>query len=556
MPQIRTDQGAEIGFITCKVMRDLRHKYVFRAGGIPVLLWGEPGSSYMQELLERVQNIASLTKERLLADFPSNDIRSALAIFDRRTIDRGYGPQPLASVRSTLLHGVRSLATLLGCEEAAAVLQYKSVLPWMLEQMAPGRALAKASNQEAWASLLSNETWQKACTRATLAASGALRKIIRFYISIEDGECSVERDLGELRDMRRTHRCGSGEAETGGERFLDDKLLLRLNGPRTYAEFADKDDPMSKCDGLTPFSRACASLWRELRGSKGGHANPAATKASARKRKHRGPFKAICRGVLAAAQAAVDSKRRRCPQANVASGTGTAESPWWTDKMKKFQDRSSNNIPGVTRMRACLGSRFLPPPGISLAKNKGGEAPPATTRPSQIAAFDVSTPEVFADSVAHTGPHRCQRAQVVVVSDLAVLHDEAKIAASEDLVQAFAYLVLLGLDVVTLSQWRDFMGSGDSRAVSNRLHHAAVRQAQPLVSSVSFAERLRVESPDVCRAFKRIATMDGSKFKVADSSDVHFQTLSEVTTWLCSQRRLKNHMGSKAIAVSGERRPA
>ena len=144
----------------------------------------------------------------------------------------------------------------------------------------------------------------------------------------------------------------------------------------------------------------------------------------------------------------------------------------------------------------------------------------------------------------------------MVVSDLAVLHDEAKIAASEDLVQAFAYLVLLGLDVVTLSQWRDFLGSGDSRAVSNRLHHAAVRQAQPLVSSVSFAERLRVESPDVCRAFKRIATMDGSKFKVADSSDVHFQTLSEVTTWLCSQRRLKNHMGSKAIAVSGERRPA
>ena len=104
---------------------------------------------------------------------------------------------------------------------------------------------------------------------------------------------------------------------------------------------------------------------------------------------------------------------------------------------------------------ACMLGFSLPStPGISLAKNKGGEAPPATTRPSQIAAFDVSTPEVFADSVAHTGPHRCQRAQVVVVSDLAVLHDEAKIAAGEDLVQAFAYLVLLGLDVVTLSQWR------------------------------------------------------------------------------------------------------
>ena len=119
-----------MGFITCKVMRDMRHKYVFRAGGLPVLLWGEPPSSYMQELLARVQNIASLTKERLLADFPRNDTRSALAIFDRRTIVRAYGPQPLARVRSTLLHGVRHLATLLGCEEATAVLQYSSVKPW------------------------------------------------------------------------------------------------------------------------------------------------------------------------------------------------------------------------------------------------------------------------------------------------------------------------------------------------------------------------------------------------------------------------------------------
>ena len=106
MPQIRTDQGAEIGFITGKVMRDMRHKYVFRAGGLPVLLWGEPPSSYMQELLARVQNIANLTKGRLLAEFPRNDIRSALAMFDRRTIVRGYGPQPVASVRSRLLHGV------------------------------------------------------------------------------------------------------------------------------------------------------------------------------------------------------------------------------------------------------------------------------------------------------------------------------------------------------------------------------------------------------------------------------------------------------------------
>ena len=149
-----------------------------------------------------------------------------------------------------------------------------------------------------------------------------------------------------------------------------------------------------------------------------------------------------------------------------------------------------------------------------------------------------------------------------MVSDLAVLHDEAKIAASEDLVQAFVYLVLRGLDVVTLNQWRQALGRGalaqGALREMKRLHHAEVR-LQPLARSVSFAERLRVESPDVCRAFKRTARMAGSKFEVvsdADSSVIHFQTLSEVTTWLCSQRRLRNIMGSKAIAVSGERMPA
>ena len=144
-----------------------------------------------------------------------------------------------------------------------------------------------------------------------------------------------------------------------------------------------------------------------------------------------------------------------------------------------------------------------------------------------------------------------------MVSDLAVLHDEAKIAASEDLVQSLTYLVLRGLDVVTLNQWRRATGTGNFRGMQ-RLHHAEVRR-QPPARSVSFAERLRVENPEVCRAFRRTAKMAGSEFEVvsdADSSVVHFQTLSEVTTWLCSQRRLRNIMGSKAIAVSGERMPA
>ena len=103
----------------------------------------------------------------------------------------------------------------------------------------------------------------------------------------------------------------------------------------------------------------------------------------------------------------------------------------------------------------------------------------------------------------------------MVVSDLAVLHDEAKIAASADLVVAFVYLVLRGIDVVTMHQWRSALEDGGLGRLS-RLHHTEVR----LVSkwSVSFSEALRVECPKVRRAFKRAARMPGSQLEVVDAA--------------------------------------
>ena len=41
LPQLQAADGrGEVGFITAKVLRNLRRKYVFYAGGTPVLLWG------------------------------------------------------------------------------------------------------------------------------------------------------------------------------------------------------------------------------------------------------------------------------------------------------------------------------------------------------------------------------------------------------------------------------------------------------------------------------------------------------------------------------------
>ena len=47
--------------------------------------------------------------------------------------------------------------------------------------------------------------------------------MIRFYISIEDGECQVERDLGVLSKFSLAHKNGDNE--------LDDDLMILKTDP-------------------------------------------------------------------------------------------------------------------------------------------------------------------------------------------------------------------------------------------------------------------------------------------------------------------------------------
>ena len=237
LPQLQAAGGrGEVGFITAKVLRNLRKKFVFYAGGTPVLLWGEPQTALKRDLLERLQNVASLTKQRLQADFPRDDARSALAILDRRLVLKAFGPQPVTEVRQFMLRGVARLASLVGVEQAPATLQYNGVLPYMIAQSGPNQPLAGRSNQQAWALLLDDDVWEKACPKRFRSASGALRALIRLYISIEDGECTVERDLGDFREAKVVHR-------TMNMGFHDDMLMLKLNGPKTLAEFEETRSP-------------------------------------------------------------------------------------------------------------------------------------------------------------------------------------------------------------------------------------------------------------------------------------------------------------------------
>ena len=90
--------------------------------------------------------------------------------------------------------------------------------------------------------------------------------------------------------------------------FLDDTLMLRLNGPCTVAEFRGGiTDPTVE---FTPFSRECAKLWKCFHGSRFGHYNPKATAAAKLRRQQTlGPLRKATLGVLAAARIAVANAR-------------------------------------------------------------------------------------------------------------------------------------------------------------------------------------------------------------------------------------------------------
>ena len=66
-------------FITLSMEKQLRHKYVFHCGGLPVLLWGPATRQDLGELAERSHNVASATIKRLGAEYPDGDVRSSLS---------------------------------------------------------------------------------------------------------------------------------------------------------------------------------------------------------------------------------------------------------------------------------------------------------------------------------------------------------------------------------------------------------------------------------------------------------------------------------------------
>ena len=127
----------------------------------------------------------------------------------------------------------------------------------------------------------------------------ALHVLIRFFLSIEDGECPNERDLGDLAKIMTAHKNGGGA--------LADDIVLAQTDPITTAHIRMKGPAVGGVEAATlgPKGRAWARLWRSVYGARIGCCNKNFGKAIHGHRKRPGTYAAAKAGVLAAAEYAV-----------------------------------------------------------------------------------------------------------------------------------------------------------------------------------------------------------------------------------------------------------
>ena len=271
-------------------------------------------------------------------------------------------------------------------------------------------------------------------------------------------------------------------------------------------------------------------------------------------------------GALVAARIAVASSRQLARRGQssatvVHAGAGTAASALWNPRMGKFQMRSRRNIPGVTKTRACPSGSFLCPARVSLTASTGA-GPPPLVRPRpycKAASLGVTEmcPVVGCELV--TGLHRCHEAELIVVPDLAILHDVQALAADEDLALSFLYTVWLGKDVSTSAQLSAVLG----RPRQLPLQHG-VRHVPAIANHVTLfiSKRFATEHARVHRVLRQLARSRGSNITVSDKDGVSASggssicTLRDVVAWTSSVRRVAHEMGRKALPTDGVAMPA
>ena len=581
-------------FMTELVEKQIRKECVFRAGTVPVLCWGRCSSGDLKDLGSRIHNVAKVVEARIRAEFGNDDMRSWLQCFDCRkarfafSAPRGSS-DAVDNMRKRVLHGITAVAAALGLDRAMAALEYRDMVEgFIIATTKEGQPLAAADNRIVWGSMLS-KTKRSSVFPSRAAPFRVMPKLVRFYIAIQDGECEVERLLGTLRAECEAHH---HNADTT---LLDDKMIARMCGPKAAAEVVSAvgDDSLR----LASFGRECAALWREIYGARLGCYD---SKRDGKKlAKKKGTWISRKRGVLQAeggkgrkgregkgrkgregkegkgqaAGCAVASSRavaitnadpdtpfgvrRSFFESAVGDGAGTTTSRHWNPKFERFQKLTAKKkVQNHLLLQGRRGNfpKFKP----RLAAQSCPQLP-AVSRISFVG--NCQDPTASAACTIMSGSNRCSRSNLVVVSDMAVLHRPACARSLADVI----YIAGLGLPVITEASWMLAAKIPHKLSRESVIQHAALARDTAVIFRLS--QNFRLRYPSLADALAHCADKGGvgktaSKWKVikkdADAVrggvavvdlDGDFLPLAE---WILKHRRVSNTLGPKVLSAPSQ----
>ena len=314
-------------FITTIVKNQLQHKCVFNVDGEPVVMWGALQSGEKTELASRIQNVAKVSIGRLRADFPKTEMRFFLRALDMNLVQAAFGHQGKESKQEALTRCCEAALNSLGCPEsdvAPALLEYKILAKSLTCLAQAAQPLASKTNRETWgqcldASFLKNLLPDKSFTH--------ILDLIRFYVSILDGSCVVERGLAKVRAFIEENRSTQIDV-------LDD-LAVMVDTELRPEDFAKKQHGSWEA---TAFGSECGSLWRDVLGARMGIHH------LVNQERKPGTYKSVKAGVLKAIGSALVSRYVGQPLANQGppslamalatrpaanSKAGTPKCPYW-----------------------------------------------------------------------------------------------------------------------------------------------------------------------------------------------------------------------------------
>ena len=538
------DAGASPLFITHYVQRQLQTRFVFRCGNDLIQPWGPCTQADMVELSHRMHNVAKTTISRIRADFPANDMRAWLRVFDCKNYLPFMARDTSDAQKAALLRDFGSLATELGYTGDnwnAAVLEYCDVSGPILAATAKGQPLANKTNPQVWSTVLPQEYR----ARGRVAPLRVLPQIIRFYISIEDGECQVERDFSCVRSFITS----TGNAAK--DDYLEDLLLVKTMGPASKDELVDP-----ATGGLTDLSRACARMWRDIHGARLGCGG------GKRKRRPKGrTFATIMHGVekaaagatathgiLMATNAAAGAVQQsiggvphavlRCPASSTA---GAPQNPYRNKMFAKF-DKATKS----TMVRTSLG-RFVR--GAIFKRSRAAAKPKPLSGIRTVAWLEPMPPGAPA-FLRQEGQRKCMRADLVITGQVNSLFSAQTLSGNETLTIDLIYMMATRKPLITASSWA--LAEGQPAKVPPE---AIIRHLEPKEAcqySAAFAEKHWAVAAALDKCARLAAELDSDWRPRKTAAGVNVvNTLHELAEKLMGMRRIENASGPRGFTSAG-----